>query len=161
MEFQIGDPVVHCTYGMGKVTGVEERSYNETTALYYQVQVTDFTIWIPADENLESRLRLPASVSRFKKMLSILSAPAEDLPKDRRERNLLLLERMKNGDVASLCKVIRDLASYRRDRAWSEYDSALMKRAQKTLLGEWTFILSVTSEQAETELQRLLTNKTA
>lgn len=159
MEFQIGDPVVHCTYGMGKVTGVEERVYNQATTTYYKVQVTDFTIWVPADENLKSRLRLPASVSGFKKMLSILSAPAEVLPKDRRERNTILQERMKNGAVDSLCKVIRDLAHFRRDKSWSEYDSALMKRAQKALIGEWVFILSVSPDQAEMELARLMAQK--
>lgn len=159
MEFQIGDPVVHCVYGMGKVLDVEERAYNQNTTKYYKIQVTDFTIWVPADENLKTRLRLPASVSGFKKTLSILSAPSEILPKDRRERNTILLERMRDGAVDSLCKVIRDLAFFRREKSWSEYDSALMKRAQKALIGEWTFILSVTPEQVEAELSRLLTLK--
>jgi len=160
MEFQIGDPVVHCVYGMGKVMDVEERMYNQTTTTYYKVQVIDFTIWVPADENLKTRLREPASASGFKKMLSTLTAPAEQLPKDRRERNILLQERMKDGSVASLCKVLRDLSFFRRDKSWSEYDSALMKRAQKTLIGEWVYILSVTPEQAETELHRLLALRT-
>lgn len=156
MEFQIGDPVVHCKHGMGKVTGVEERVYNQTATKYYMVQVADFTVWVPADEHLKSRLRLPASASGFKKMLATLSAPAENLPKDRRERNATLQERMTDGAVDSLCKVIRDLASFRRDKSWSDYDSALMKRAQKTLIGEWVHALTVTPEQAELELQRLL-----
>jgi RNA polymerase-interacting CarD/CdnL/TRCF family regulator len=156
MEFQVGDPVVHCSYGMGKVTGVEERAYNESTTTYYKIEVMDLTIWVPADENLKSRLRLPASVSGFKKMLGVLSATADTLPKDRRERNTLLQDRMKDGSVESLCKVLRDLSFFRRDKSWSEYDSALMKRAQKALLGEWVYILSVTPDQAEAELQRLL-----
>ena len=156
MVFQIGDPVVHCVYGMGKVTDVEERVYNQATTTYYKVQVIDFTIWVPADENLKSRLRLPASASGFKMMLALLGSPADVLPKDRRERNTILQERMKDGAVESLCKVIRDLAHFRRDKSWSEYDSSLMKRAQKTLIGEWIHILSVTPEQAETELLRLL-----
>ncbi len=159
MEFQIGDPVVHCNYGMGTVIAVEERTYNESKTTYYKVQVTDLTIWVPADENLNSRLRVPTSASGFRKMLGILSTPAENLPKDRRERNLLLQSRMKDGAVESLCQVIRDLSHFRRDRSWSEYDSALMKRAQKALIGEWTFILSVTPEQAETELQKLVAHK--
>ena len=156
MVFQIGDPVVHCVYGMGKVTDVEERVYNQATTTYYNVQVIDFTIWVPADENLKSRLRLPASASGFKKMLALLGSPADILPKDRRERNATLQERMTDGAVDSLCKVIRDLASFRRDKSWSDYDSALMKRAQKTLIGEWVHALTVTPEQAELELQRLL-----
>jgi len=160
MEFQIGDPVVHCSYGMGRVAGVEEQAYNETTAVFYKIEVTGFTIWVPADENLKNRLRLPDSASQFTKTLSILSESPEALPKDRRERNLLLQERMKDGVAASLCRVIRDLAYFRGNKSWSEYDSSLMKRAQKALIGEWAFILSVTPERAEAELQRLLARKT-
>jgi RNA polymerase-interacting CarD/CdnL/TRCF family regulator len=159
MEFQIGDPVVHCMYGMGKVTGVEERAYNDTTVTFYKIEVMDFTIWVPADENIKKRLRIPASASGFKKMLGTLTSSADNLPKDRRERNTLLQDRMKDGSVESLCKVLRDLSFFRRDKSWSEYDSALMKRAQKALLGEWVYILSVSPEQAEADLQRLLTRK--
>ena len=159
MEFKIGDSVVHYRYGLGTVAGVEERTYNNSTTTYYEIQIGDLTIWVPADENLENRLRLPASAVEFKETLSILSAPAENLPRDRRERNTLLQERIKDGTVNSLCGVIRDLTSFRGDRSWGDYDNALMKRAQKALIGEWVFVLSVTSEQAAMTLQRLLASK--
>jgi RNA polymerase-interacting CarD/CdnL/TRCF family regulator len=55
--------------------------------------------------------------------------------------------------------VIRDLSAYRRDRSWNEYDNALMKRMQKALIGEWSFALSVTPQDAEAELHRLLAPK--
>ncbi len=156
MNYQIGDPVVHCSYGVGKVTGVEERAYNNTKVLFYKIEVNDLTIWVPADENINKRLRPPVSAAAFKKLLATLSSPAEHLPKDRRERNTMLQERMKDGSVESLCKVLRDLKFFRRDKTWSDYDSALMKRAQKALLGEWVHSLSVTPEQAEADLQNLL-----
>lgn len=159
MEFLIDDPVVHCLYGMGLVAGVEERTYNESTTIYYKVCVADLTVWVPADENLQSRLRPPSSIRELKQALAILSTPAEVLPKDGRERNLLLRERMKNGGIAALCRVIRDLACFRGNRSWNDYDHTLMKRMQKTLVGEWAFVLSIPEEQAADKLRQLLMHK--
>ena len=159
MDFQIGDRVVHCTHGLGQVLAIEERVINNNIALYYEVQIADLSIWVPADENLKSRLRFPISEAGLKKLFSVLSGPAEKLPDDRRQRNLHLQEMLKDGKTESLCKVIRDLAAYRRAASWNEYDTQLMKRVEKTLIREWSFILSVPPQEAEVELHRLLSHK--
>jgi len=158
MDFQIGDRVVHCAYGLGQVLAIEERSYNNTKVVYYRISVADLTIWVPADDNLKNRLRPPTSAREFRKSLSILEGPAQPLPHDRRQRNLLLQETLKDGRVESLCRVIRDLGAHRTDRNWNEYDQALMKRVQKALIGEWSFILSITPLEVEVELRRLLSH---
>lgn len=160
MGFQIGDWVMHRTHGLGQVLAIEERMNNNKTALYYMVQLKEFTIWVPADENLNSRLRYPVSAEELRRLLATLSDPAEKLLDDRRQRNLQLLEMLEDGSVESMCRVLRDLAAHRHHRTWSEYDSALMNRVKKTLIGEWSFSLSVNPLDAETELQRLLTVKT-
>jgi CarD family transcriptional regulator len=159
MDFQTGDRVVHCTHGLGKVLAIEKRTFNNRTSLYYMIEVADLTVWVPADENLKNRLRPPTSKPRFRELLSILSSPADELPSDHRQRGLLLMGMLKDGQADTLCKVIRDLSAYRRDRSWNEYDNALMKRMQKALIGEWSFALSVTPQDAEAELHRLLAPK--
>lgn len=160
MGFQIGDWVVHCAHGLGQVHAIEERTNNNKAALYYMIQLRDFTVWVPADENQNSRLRPPASAVEFHKLLATLSEPADQLPDDRRQRNLQLLEMLKDGSVESMCRVLRNLAAHRHHRTWSEYDSALMNRVQKALVGEWSFIFSVPPLDAEVELQKLLAART-
>jgi RNA polymerase-interacting CarD/CdnL/TRCF family regulator len=123
------------------------------------VQVGDLTIWVPADNNLKNRLRFPTSEAGFRKLLSIFSSPAEPLPDDRRERNIQLQDKLKNGGVESLCIIIRDLTAYRRHRSWNDYDSALMKRVTKMLIGEWSVSLNVAPKDAEMELHSLLASK--
>ena len=160
MNFQIGDWVVHCIHGLGQVVAIEERTMNENKVLYYMVKAADLTIWVPVDENLKSRLRFPMSASGFRQLLSILSEPAVSLPNDYRQRNLQLNEMLKDGEAESRCKVIRDLAAYRHDRSWSDHDRELMKHTQKTLIGEWSFSLSITPQEAEMELHRSLLYET-
>jgi RNA polymerase-interacting CarD/CdnL/TRCF family regulator len=157
MNFREGDPVMHWTYGFGEVLRLEEREISGQTTLYYAVQVRDMTVWVPADDNLKSRLRPPTPQARFKRLLAILSGPAEPLPEDRQERKLRLLELLNDGSTESLCQVIRDLFAYRRGKALNDNDQALLKRSQSALLGEWGFVLSVTQAQADLEMNRLLT----
>jgi len=156
MNFHEGDPVMHWTHGFGQIVGLEERAISGLKTLYYAVQVRNLTVWVPADNKLESRLRSPTSVSRFKQMLNILSAPGELLPDDHHERKTHLLELLKDGRTESLCRVICALSTCQKTRSLNDSDSVLFKQAQNTLLGEWEFVLSVPRAEAEIELRRLL-----
>jgi RNA polymerase-interacting CarD/CdnL/TRCF family regulator len=159
MNFHEGDPVMHWTYGFGQIVRLEERAIaGGAKTLYYAVQVRDLTIWVPADNKLESRLRSPASEAKFKKILNILSTPGELLPDDRYERKTRLLELLKDGSTESLCHAIRALSAYQKTKSKSlnESDDALLKQLRTTLLGEWEYVLSTSHAQAEMDLSHLL-----
>jgi RNA polymerase-interacting CarD/CdnL/TRCF family regulator len=158
MDFHEGDTVMHWTYGLGKVIRLEERVLSGKKELYYAVQIGDMTVWVPADDKLESRLRAPTSKSDFKKLMNILSQPGEPLPEDRHERKTLLTELLKNGRAESLCKVIRNLSAYRHIRSLNDNDQALLRRTEDALIEEWGFSLSITPAEAELQLRRLLTS---
>lgn len=157
MEYGTGEWVVHCVHGLGQVLGIEERTMNDRQTMYYVVQASDLTIWVPVDKDIKSRLRAPSNAAEFRKIIAILSEPAEALPDDYRQRNEQLHTRLKEGSASSWCKVLRDLTAFRRDRAWSDHDQALIKSVRKMLIAEWSFSLSITAEQAETDLHRTLT----
>jgi RNA polymerase-interacting CarD/CdnL/TRCF family regulator len=156
MEFHNGDPVMHWTYGLGTIIRLEERNLSGSNMLYYAVQIGDMIVWVPADDHLKSRLRSPTLMAKFTRLLTILSDPSEMLPTDRQERRLLLLDWLKNGSAEALCRVVRDLSAFRSVHPFNETDQALLKRSQHALLGEWGFVFSLTSAEAEIELNRLL-----
>jgi RNA polymerase-interacting CarD/CdnL/TRCF family regulator len=161
MDYKIGDPVMHWTYGLGRIVGLEERVIAGQKALYYAVQVQDLTVWVPADGNLETRLRPPTPAARFKQLFAILTSPGEPHPEDRHERKTWLAEQLKDGRAESLCRVIRDLSAYQQAKSLNENDMSLLKRAQNVLLGEWGFSLSIPVMQAESDLHRLLKSGSA
>ncbi len=156
MNFQEGDPVMHWTYGFGQIVHLEERVISGSKILYYAVQVRDLTIWVPADSNLESRLRAPTSQDKFRQLLNILSGTGEPLPDDRHQRKIRLLELLKDGRTESLCHTIRDLSTYQNAKSLNDSDQIILKQSQNTLLGEWEFVLSTPRSQAEIEMYRLL-----
>jgi RNA polymerase-interacting CarD/CdnL/TRCF family regulator len=157
MNFHKGDPVIHWTYGLGEVIGLEERSLSGQKMLYYAVKVRDLTVWVPADGQLASRLRPPTTAANFKRLLAILSDAGEPLPDDRQERKTHLVGKLKEGRAESLCRVVRDLFAYQRAKTLNENDQVILKRAQNALLSEWGYSLSVPEMQAESDMRRLLT----
>jgi RNA polymerase-interacting CarD/CdnL/TRCF family regulator len=157
MKIHEGDSVMHWTHGLGKVVRLEERALAGQAIMYYAIQIGDMTVWVPADDMLETRLRFPTRAADFKKMLGILSSPGDPLPIDRRERKTLLMEWLKDGLTVSLFRVIRSLATYRLDHSLNLDEQAILKRSQHALIGEWSCALSIPAAQAEIELYRLLT----
>jgi RNA polymerase-interacting CarD/CdnL/TRCF family regulator len=156
MDLHVGDQVMHWTHGLGQVIGLEERVLSGQKTLYYAVKVSDLTIWVPADGDLEKRLRLPTPAKKFEQLFSILTGSGEPLPDDRLERKTRLAEQMKDGRAESLCKIIRDLFAFQQAKSLNDNDQHLLKRAQKALLSEWVFSLSIPAMQAESDLYRLL-----
>lgn len=156
MNFREGDSVMHCTYGLGTIVQMEERTVFGPPILYYAVKIGDMTVWVPSDENLEKRLRPPTREKEFKRLLDILASPGDPLPTDRHERKELLAAWLKDGRAESLCRVIRSLASFRQGRPLSDNDQHLLKRTQQALIGEWGYSMSITAAQAEHEMHRLL-----
>ena len=158
MDFQVGDKVVHWAYGPGEIINLEEKVLSGHTSLYYVVQVNDLTLWVPSDENGRRSIRFPTPASEFEDLFILLRSPGEPLSKDRLERKLDLSQRMKDGSLESICRVIRDLNYFRQTQKLSDSDTATLDRAQKFLQSEWRISLSIPVAQAEKELKRLLSD---
>lgn len=156
MTFHIGDPIMHWTFGLGKIIALEERAFSEVKKKYYVVEIKDMTIWVPVDDNLDCQLRHPTAAADFKDIFAILALPGEPLPANRLDRKTLILDKLKDGRAESLCQVISSLTSYQQDRSLNEIDQGYLKRARNALLEEWVYALAVSFSDAEHELRRLL-----
>jgi len=158
MKFNIGDPVMHWTYGLGHIVGIEERAIFGRNNIYYKVAVKDLTVWVPDDQNITTRLRTPTSAAGFERLFSILATPGEPLPDNRQERKVQIVERLKDGRADTLCRVIRDLVDYQQVRPLNDTDQNIMRRVHNALIDEWAFVLSIPAMDAEKELRRILTS---
>jgi RNA polymerase-interacting CarD/CdnL/TRCF family regulator len=159
LDYQVGDTVIHHEYGLGEIIQMDEKFIHERQTLCYVVHTfNQITIWVTADDPENSSIRRPTPESTFETLFDILRSPGTLLPIDRLERKMQLSERMKEGDLASICSVICDLMRYRREKKWNENDKSIMERAQSFLIAEWMYSLSVTKANANTKLTQLLGN---
>lgn len=161
MDFQVGDQVVHASFGPGEIVQLDEKVLAGCKRKYYVVQIKDLTLYVPVDESGISSLRSPTPADKFKKLLRMLNSDGEPLSENRLERKAQLSQVLRDGSLESICRVIRDLLSYSRTKKLSETDVALLERAKNFLLTEWQISLSVPYSQAERDLNHLLKENSA
>lgn len=156
MDFQVGDIVIHKRYGLGKIIQLDEKELSGKSRQCYVVRIGDLTMWVPADEPSGGSLRPPTPRSEFEELFSILRSSGEPLSNDRFERKTQLHTNMKDGDLAGICRVIRDLTSWGVSKKLNIDDRSVLERAQVFLVNEWMLSFAVTQKQAQQELIQLL-----
>jgi RNA polymerase-interacting CarD/CdnL/TRCF family regulator len=156
MSFHVGDKVIHWTYGLGEIVRIEEKPINDQLKNCYVFQTTDMTIWIPIEELQQHSLRQPTPPDEFFRLYDILKSPGEQLQEDRILRKNELMTQMRDGQLASICKVVRDLTHYKRNGKLNDQERYILERAEKSLLTEWTYSLGLPLNQAHQAMTSLL-----
>lgn len=156
MSFKIGDKVIHWTYGLGEITQIEEKPINGQNTQCYVFQTIDMTIWIPINVEQQHSLRKPTSPKEFTRLYDILKSPGEQLQDDRVLRKNQLMAQMRDGQLASICKVVRDLNHIKRNGKLNDQERYILERAEKSLLTEWTYSLGLPLNQAQRAMVSLL-----
>jgi len=159
MAFQIGDKVIHCSFGMGEIVHIEEKNIHGQLANCYVVRINDMTTWIPINDLQQHTLRLPTLPDDFERFSAILTGPGETLPEDRVLRKNQLQAQIRDGQLASICGVVRDLTHFKRQNKLNEQENAILERAINSLLTEWTYSQGISLTQARQALANLLGNK--
>jgi RNA polymerase-interacting CarD/CdnL/TRCF family regulator len=155
-SFQIGDRVIHWAYGPGEILQLDEKTLSGRTRQYYKVKMSNLMLWVPVEQTDDSSLRPPTPKKDFEGLFQILSSTGKSLPSDRNERRLLLIERLKDHDLASICGVIRDLTLHKQVNKMNESDTATLERSRDFLTYEWSEAFLIPVGQAEKELTKLL-----
>lgn len=155
MDFQVGDKVVHRSYGPGNVIELARRVIAGRPTDCYAVKVGELVVYVPNDSAPNS-LRVLTPVEEFKALFSILSQPGGTLANDRFERRTYLVEQMNAGTLQATCHVIRDLFDYRQSNKVNDQDTAVLLRALNFLLEEWEIVMGVPARQAEAQLGTML-----
>lgn len=156
MSFQVGDKVVHRSFGRGEVVELDEKELAGKSQLYYVVEFNQLTLWVPVNGAEQGSLRLPVERLEFKKLFNILRSPGEELAEDRFQRQVQLSERMKEGSTEELCKIVRDITARGVDHKLNENDLSVLRHAQNLLLEEWQFSQGISLEESRVELEKLL-----
>ncbi len=155
MSFQIGDKVIHLTHGLGEIVRIEEKYIHDQAMKCYVVCTPELMIWIPIDD-MQHSLRLPTPPEEFVRLFDILSSPSEKLQDDRIMRKDQLLERMKDGQLASIFKVVRDLTHLKHSYKLNDREKSILEWSMNSLLTEWAFSLGISINQAKLSMMTML-----
>ncbi len=156
MDYQIGDNVIHRTFGLGEITDIEEKEINGAQVKCYVVRVNNMTIWVPADIPGQNSLRMPTPPEEFIKTIEILTTPHDSMDGDRLLRKKQLLDLLKDGQLSSICQVIRDLSHYKRTYKLNDQEKSILEHAIDSLLTEWSRSMEIPLDEAQKIMETML-----
>jgi RNA polymerase-interacting CarD/CdnL/TRCF family regulator len=156
MSFKLGDKVIHSSYGLGEIVDLQEQIIQDVPKNCYVVKTSSLLIWVPVESEEQHSLRLPTVAGEFKDLTVILKGPPEPLPTDRTLRRNMLIDLLRDGHLASICRVIRDMAGYKKNTKLNDQEHSILDRAINSLLTEWTYSLGVPLQEARQEMNTLL-----
>ncbi len=156
MAFQIGDKVIHSMHGLGEIVNIEKMLIHDRETNCYVVRTPELTVWIPIDDIQQHSLRTPTSPEEFTRLFTILTSPSETLPENRVVRKEVLMAQLKDGQLASICRIVRDLRHFLRTAKSNDQEKSILERATKSLLAEWTYSFNVPMLQAQQAVEKLL-----
>jgi RNA polymerase-interacting CarD/CdnL/TRCF family regulator len=156
MRFEIGEKVIHWNFGLGEIVKIEDKNIHGFLTKCYVLRTIDLTIWIPVNDLQQPSLRVPTLPEEFMKLSAILSNPSEMLLEDRLLRKDQLLARMNEGQLSSICRVVRDLTNFKRSARLTLQEKSILEKAVNSLLTEWTYSLGMSLIQARQAMTIML-----
>lgn len=158
MEFNVGDFVVHPIYGVGHIVKIEKKQFSDIkTRRYYKITLSiRNTIWIPVEAQTVLGLRLVTAKKDLDQYRHLLKSHPVSLNDDHSKRQANLAKRLKQGSLAVMCEVVRDLTALDGRKRLRPTDRAFLLKARENLCQEWAVAASVSATEAIQEIDDLL-----
>jgi len=138
--FQVGDRIVHPSYGVGTVIEIKERHTLALGKRYYSIELLGqhgTVVMVPVGAEEQMGLRRPVAKARLGRVWRVLGDDPTTLPQDHKQRCTLLDEKLSSGDVFAIAEVLRDLAWRREEKCHLTIrGKRLYERGMALLAGE-------------------------
>jgi CarD family transcriptional regulator len=155
MRYRANDWLVHPQHGVGRVVKLETREFGEGTKEYYEIAIPTGTVWVPV-EGPAGGLRKLGTKGDLGKYRSVLKGRPTPLPPDHKQRQIALVERLKESSFQARCEVVRDLTAHSWDKPLNESSSNLLRSARLVLCAEWAAAEGLSVAEATREIEALL-----
>lgn len=150
------DWVVHPSHGVGRIISIETREFSQGAPhLYYRIAIPTGTVWVPVDGSGAGLRKLTAK-DDLERYRQLLSGQPSALPSGYRERQLALLERLKQSSFEARCKVLRDLSALGWHKRLNQGNAGLLRIAHRDVCTEWAAAAGVSFNEAGAHIGSLL-----
>ncbi|MCL7451764.1 MAG: hypothetical protein M8467_01815 [Anaerolineae bacterium] len=151
MQYSVGDKVVHPYHGPGQIIGVERKELIDEAKRYYviQIPVQDLTVYVPRRTVDEVGVRPAMSRAKLSRVIETLKGRPRHLPPDHKDRQELVWEKLKTGNVMQLAEVVRDLIWHKELAHLTKKDGDYLDRGRSLLAAEMALVSDSDIDEAE------------
>jgi RNA polymerase-interacting CarD/CdnL/TRCF family regulator len=151
-----GDWIVHSSYGIGRIQGIERKHVNDATREYYRVKGHDSVYWVPIDVDERCRVRPLASQSKLKNALKVLRDSPSEIGSNHKQRQALIRKAKEEGSLTAICRIVRDLNAMHRRKPLSESERRELEIMKSRLMREWAICTGMNHEDIRQQLTEML-----
>jgi CarD family transcriptional regulator len=158
MPFDVGDKVVYPHHGAAvierretKLVFGEEREY-----LVLRLAYGDLVLSVPVDNTDEVGLRDIIDGEEVEEVFAVLRKKEARMPTNWSRRFKNHVEKLKSGDVYQVAEVVRNLSLRDNEKGLSAGEKRMLAKARQILLSELIFAIDVSEEEAEKQLDEVL-----
>jgi CarD family transcriptional regulator len=156
MRFRANDLIVHPQHGVGRVVKLESREFGQGKRQeYYEIAIPTGTVWVPV-EGPAHGLRKLGSKADLGRYRSVLRSRPTPLSPDHKQRQIALVERLRESSFQARCEVVRDLTAHSWEKPLNESSGNLLRSARQVLCAEWAAAEGLTLAEATREVEALL-----
>ena len=138
--FQVGDRIVHPSYGVGTVIEIKERHTLASGKRYYSIELLNeprTVVMVPVGAEERMGLRRPIAETKLRRVWRVLGDDPNKLPKNHDKLCALLDQKLGSGEILEVAEVVRDLAWRREERQrFTINGRRLYERGMALLAGE-------------------------
>jgi CarD family transcriptional regulator len=142
MQFSVGDKVVHPHHGPGRIIGVERREFLDGEKLYYEIEIPTLELFVhlPRESARAIGVRPAMSRARFPRVFARLTGEPHRLPKDYKQRQEKVWEKLRTGRVMQLAEVVRDLTWHEKRAHLTKKDTDYLVQGKNRLAAEMALV---------------------
>ena len=159
MTFTVGETVVYPHHGAAKIEEIKSRTIRGEEKIYLKLKVAhgDLTIEVPAENVDLVGVRDVVGQEGLDRVFEVLRAPYTEEPTNWSRRYKANLEKLASGNPLKVAEVVRDLWRRERERGLSAGEKRMLAKARDILVGEVALAEKSTKDEAETLLDKVLT----
>ena len=150
-EFKVKQQIVYPSQGVGVITEIFEKEFNEEKALYYKIylEVSDMVVMVPVNHAKDLGIRAIVEAKEAKKALNILSEDFEPITSDWKLRYQMNLDLLKKGTIADIAKIVRCLYNRSKIKELPIQERKLYDSARTLLIDEIAIALGKDTKDVE------------
>ena len=136
--FKLGDKIVYPMHGAGVIESIEDKEILGEINKYYVMSmcVSDMKLMVPIDKADDLGIRNVADDNCISKVFTILKQDTEINELNWNKRYRKNMDRMKNGDIYEVARIIRNLAFSNSEKGLSSTEKKMFNNAKQILVSE-------------------------
>ena len=148
--YQIGMKVVHPLHGIGEVESVEDKTILGSTTRFAGISFQEGRLNVMINVSSKNpQVRPLVAVEEVEKVMEHLRSNICEVPPKANDRHTFHLNKLKKGDIYSLCEVIKDTIYISGVKKISPREHNLVKQARGILADELSCVTGCDRDEME------------